>query len=202
MRVVFILLAFAIGLYPIIYFTADRKFGLLSTKTDVLLADVLWNTGFYAHIIGGGLALLVGWIQFQASVRNKHLMLHRGIGKAYVLLSLISAVAGIYIGFFATGGVIASLGFISLGLIWGFTTLEAYRAIRMRRIERHRRMMTYSYAACFAAVTLRLWLPLLTILFGDFIPAYQTVAWLCWVPNLIVARILLRHSERLPLSDR
>lgn len=192
MRVVFALLAIAIGLYPIIYFTTDRKFGLLSTKTNELLADVSWNTGFYAHIIGGGLALLIGWIQFRASVRNKYLTLHRGIGKVYVLLSLISAVAGIYIGFYATGGVISSLGFISLGLIWFFTTLEAYRAIRKRRLDRHRTMMTYSYAACFAAVTLRIWLPLLTALFGDFIVAYQTVAWLCWVPNLIVARILLR----------
>lgn len=49
-------------------------------------------------------------------------------------------------------------------------------------------MMVYSFSACCAAVTLRLWLPLL--LGGlrlDFDFAYPIVAWLCWVPNLLVA---------------
>jgi hypothetical protein len=53
-------------------------------------------------------------------------------------------------------------------------------------------MMIYSYAACFAAVTLRLWLPLLVIGFGDFIKAYTVVAWLCWVPNILVAYLIVR----------
>ncbi len=52
-------------------------------------------------------------------------------------------------------------------------------------------MMIYSYAACFAAVTLRLWLPMLTALFHDFKTAYRIVAWLCWLPNLAVARYIL-----------
>ena len=52
--------------------------------------------------------------------------------------------------------------------------------------------MIYSYAACFAAVTLRLWLPLLVFLFGDFIKAYVLVSWLCWVPNIIVAYFIQR----------
>jgi dolichyl-phosphate-mannose--protein O-mannosyl transferase len=53
-------------------------------------------------------------------------------------------------------------------------------------------MMIYSYAACFAAVTLRIWLPLLIMIFGDFIIAYTIVAWMCWIPNLIVARLITR----------
>lgn len=51
-------------------------------------------------------------------------------------------------------------------------------------------MMVYSYALCFSAVTFRLWLPLLIWLFSDFTPAYQLVAWLCWIPNLLVAYLL------------
>ena len=54
-------------------------------------------------------------------------------------------------------------------------------------------MMIYSYAACFAAVTLRIWLHLLTALFGGFITAYTIVAWLSWVPNLIVANQIARR---------
>ncbi|GAB4428835.1 MAG: hypothetical protein OHK0039_47410 [Bacteroidia bacterium] len=53
-----------------------------------------------------------------------------------------------------------------------------------------------SYAACFAAVTLRLWLPILTALLGDFLPAYRIVAWLCWVPNLLVALAVIWWQRR------
>ena len=50
--------------------------------------------------------------------------------------------------------------------------------------------MIYSYALSFSAVTLRIWLPLLISQFNDFIIAYQIVAWLSWIPNLIVAHLM------------
>jgi len=43
----------------------------------------------------------------------------------------------------------------------------------------------------FAAVTLRLWLPALQAASGSFVEAYRTVAWLCWVPNVIVAEFII-----------
>lgn len=193
-RLPYFLLAFlavAIGLYPGIYFVIDRKFGLLATKEEALLGDIFWNTGFYTHILFGGLALLIGWTQFSDRLRARNIALHRKIGKVYVVSVLLSGLAGVYIGFFATGGIVASLGFICLGLTWLYTTLQAYRFIRNRNTESHRKMMIYSYAACFAAVTLRLWLPMLTALFHDFKTAYRIVAWLCWLPNLAVARYIL-----------
>jgi hypothetical protein len=54
--------------------------------------------------------------------------------------------------------------------------------------------MIYSYAACFAAVTLRVWLPFLTLIFGEFVLAYKIVAWLCWVPNMIFAHLWVRKK--------
>ena len=54
--------------------------------------------------------------------------------------------------------------------------------------------MVYSYAACFAAVTLRIWMPLLVLAFGEFLPAYRVVAWLCWVPNLAFAFFWVRYK--------
>ncbi len=193
-RLPYFLLAFlavAIGLYPGIYFVIDRKFGLLATKEEALLGNIFWNTGFYTHILFGGLALLIGWTQFNSRLRARNITLHRKIGKVYVVSVLLSGLAGVYIGFFATGGIVASLGFICLGITWLYTTLLAYRFIRNRNTEFHRRMMVYSYAACFAAVTLRLWLPMLTALFHDFTTAYRIVAWLCWLPNLAVARYIV-----------
>lgn len=185
--VLFGFLSVSIGLYPLIYFVQDRKFGLLSTKSEALLSDVFWNVGFYTHIIFGGITLLVGWSQFSSRLRRTRISLHRNLGKIYVAAALLSGLAGIGVSTQATGGWAAALGFMSLGIVWVSTTFLAYRHIRAGRVTAHQKMMTYSYAACFAAVTLRLWLPLLTMLFSDFTQAYQVVAWLCWVPNLGVA---------------
>ncbi|MBT8185644.1 MAG: DUF2306 domain-containing protein, partial [Eudoraea sp.] len=60
-------------------------------------------------------------------------------------------------------------------------------------IQVHQAFMIYSYAACFAAVTLRFWLPILSYAFGDFVTAYRIVAWLCWVPNMIFAFFWVRR---------
>lgn len=196
LRILFATLAIAIGLYPAIYFLIDRKFGLLSSKDDGLLTNVFWNAGFYTHITLGGLALLIGWSQFSTRWREARLSIHRNIGKVYVGSALLSALAAIYISFYSTGGLIASLGFFSLGCIWFLTTLRAFLSIKKGNVTEHQTMMIYSYAACFAAVTLRIWLPLLVMMYQDFVPAYRVVAWLCWVPNIVVAWLIVRKTHR------
>ncbi len=194
-KILVVLLAIAVGFYPSIYFLRDRTFGLLSSKSDELLANPLWNTVFYAHIILGGIALLIGWLQFDTKLRLRRPATHRAIGKTYMTSALASSLAGIGLGFFATGGIVPSAGFVSLGTVWFTTTLLAYLKIRERQVEQHRNLMIYSYAACFAAVTLRIWLPLLIAIFGNFIVAYSIVAWLCWVPNLMVANLIVRKLK-------
>lgn len=191
--ILFVVLAILTGLYPSIYFFIDRNFGLLSSKSPELFSNIFWNVGFYTHIILGGIALLIGWIQFNTKVRIRNLALHKRIGKIYLIVVILSSISGIYIGFYATGGVISSLGFICLGIVWFYTTVKAYSYIRNREIEQHQKMMIYSYAACFAGVTLRIWLPILTSILGDFIKAYVIVAWLCWIPNLLVAKLITRR---------
>ncbi|RIV35812.1 DUF2306 domain-containing protein [Flagellimonas lutimaris] len=192
--VVFVLLAIGIGLYPLIYLFATEDFGLLMNKSEDLLSSTVWNLAFFGHISFGGLALLIGWSQFIKKLRAKRLNLHRNLGKVYVIAALISGLCGVYLGFFATGGIVSSLGFISLGVIWLFTTLRAYIAVKNKDLSLHQGMMIYSYAACFAAVTLRIWLPFLTIVFGEFLIAYKIVAWLCWVPNMIFAQIWVKKK--------
>lgn len=188
----FIALALSIGLYPALYFLIDRKFGLLSFKSETLLTDTFWNVGFYSHIIFGGISLLTGWIQFSQKFRKRHLTLHRHIGKIYIISVFISSVSGSYIALNATGGSIASVGFFLLAVIWFAATFSAYSAVRKQDLKMHREMMIYSYSACFAAVTLRIWLPVLRLVFGDFITAYQTVSWLCWIPNIFIANFIIK----------
>ncbi|ASV29332.1 DUF2306 domain-containing protein [Maribacter cobaltidurans] len=191
---VFGFLAVGIGLYPLIYVFADGEMGLLLSKSKELLANKIWNTGFYGHISFGGLALGIGWVQFSRRFRNSNLARHRLIGKIYVIAVLISGFCGGFIAFYATGGFIAKLGFFFLAVVWLFFTLSAYFAIRKGDIEKHKVFMIYSYAACFGAVTLRIWLPLLILIIGSFEPAYRIVAWLAWVPNLVFAYFWVRRK--------
>ncbi|MCZ8284961.1 MAG: DUF2306 domain-containing protein [Bacteroidia bacterium] len=193
-RILAIALSILVGLYPSIYFIIDRKFGLLNSKSEEVLTHVLWNAAFYVHIIFGGIALLTGWTQFGEAFRNRHLQRHRQIGKLYVGSVLLSSIAGIYIGFFATGGIIASLGFICLGILWFYVTLMAFLMVKKQRIYDHKRFMIYSYALCFAAVTLRIWLPILTFACGDFTTGYVLASWVCWLPNLLLGILYTRHS--------
>lgn len=182
------ILATIVGVYPLIYFLIDRRFGLLASKTAELLADPLWNICFYLHIILGGLALLIGWIQFSLSLRIRRPHLHKIIGKSYVVAVLVSAVAGIIIGTNASGGLFTALGFIMLGVVWFVTTLQAFVSIRKANVGKHQAMMIYSYSCTFAAVTLRIWLPILTSFTSE---AYLIVSWLCWVPNLVIAYLIV-----------
>ncbi|WP_205727723.1 DUF2306 domain-containing protein [Flavobacterium anhuiense] len=197
----FATLAIIIGLYPAIYFLVDRKFGLLQTKSEELLSNLGWNVAFYTHIIFGGVALLIGWTQFSRKLRDKNIKLHRTIGKVYICSVLLSSVSGMYIGFFATGGLWASIGFISLAAIWFTSTLIAYLTIRKGKVDIHYKMMIYSYAACAAGITLRIWLPLLTLLTKDFVSAYLITAWLCWVPNIVMAYLYIRRKNKNLKSD-
>ncbi len=191
---VFGFMAIGVGLYPLTYVFADGEIGLRLSKSKELLANLLWNIGFFGHICFGGLALMVGWIQFSKRFRNTNLNRHRFIGKIYVGAVVISGICGVGIAFYATGGLIAKSGFLGLGIVWLYFTIMAYRAIRAGDIDKHRVYMIYSYAACFGAVTLRIWLPLLTIAFGSFLPAYRTVAWLAWVPNMVFAYFWVRRK--------
>ena len=194
-KIIFIILAVSIGLYPLLYFLVDMNQGLLTSKSDELLADSLWNTMFYAHIGFGGIAMLTGFSQFFQGIRAKHMRIHRRLGKIYCIVVMLSGIAGLYIAFYATGGKVSMLGFGSLAILWLWTTVRAYLAVINGKIDAHRRWMIRSYALCFAAVTLRLWLPLLTGAFGiDFMIAYPIIAWLCWVPNIIVAELIIKNS--------
>jgi uncharacterized membrane protein len=191
---IFAALALIVGLYPLIYFLVDPRFGLLGTKSPALLLNKIWNFAFYTHILMGGLALFIGWIQFSKKILSNKPRFHRIVGKIYIIATLMSGFSGIYIAFYATGGIISKLGFLCLGILWLWFTLASYFYIRNRNIEKHKKLMIFSYACCFGAVTLRIWLPLLILLFQDFTPAYRIVAWISWVPNLLVAYFLSKKA--------
>ena len=57
--------------------------------------------------------------------------------------------------------------------------------------------MIVNYSLTFAAVTLRIWLPILQYhVFHEFITPYRIVSWWSWVPNLAVALLIVRKRRK------
>ena len=172
------------------YLLVDMSQGLLSSKSAEILQSSVWYTAFYQHIFLGAIAMLAGWSQFSKRFRNKNLSFHRTLGKVYLIAVALSGSAGLFIAFYASGGLVSVFGFSGLAVCWLFTSLQAYLAIRKKDIDQHQYWMIRCYAVCWAAVTLRIMLPLGQIAGFDFVTAYRYIAWLCWVPNLMVALLL------------
>ncbi|MGH8618966.1 MAG: DUF2306 domain-containing protein [Burkholderiales bacterium] len=148
--------------------------------------------GITAHVFAAAVALTLGPFQFSTTLRARHPALHRWSGRLYLGVGvLVGGLAGLYMAVHAYGGTVARLGFACLALGWLYTGLRAYRAIRARDIAAHRRWMVRNFALTFAAVTLRLWLPASVASGIAFELAYPVIAWLCWVPNLLVAELWL-----------
>lgn len=194
--VVFLFFAISIGLYPLFYLLFDMSNGLMNTKSVELLGNRLWQVGFYTHITFGGLALLSGCTQFLPALRQKRLSLHRSLGKVYVASVMLGGTAGFGIAFAASAGMWAQMGFAGMAFLWLYTTAKAFLAVKKRDIAEHQNWMIRSYALCFSAVTLRLWMPLFLGAFGmSFSVAYPIIAWLSWVPNLAVAEWIIRRPN-------
>jgi uncharacterized membrane protein len=154
------------------------------------------RAGIYAHVFAASVALLLGPFQFLARLRSEYPTLHRWMGRLYLGVGvLVGGVAGLYMAFFAFGGLASRLGFACLALAWLYTGFRAYRAIRRRDVVSHRRWMVRNFALAFAAVTLRLWLPASVASGAQFELAYPVIAWLCWVPNLLAAELLFNRKH-------
>jgi hypothetical protein len=75
-----------------------------------------------------------------------------------------------------------------------------WRAALKRDFKSHPDWMLRSFALAFAAVTLRLYLPIAAMLGLDMDAAYRAIAWLCWVPNILLVEVWLRARRPRPIA--
>ncbi|NYE19724.1 DUF2306 domain-containing protein [Microbacterium immunditiarum] len=170
-----------------------------ATQAPVVVA------GFYAHIVGGGVALALMPLQFWRMLRERTPKAHRWIGRVALVGLAVGAVGALVIAPFNSAGLVGLFGFGGLGVVWLYAGWRAYRAIRRGDVDNHRAWMMRTFAVTYSAVTLRLWLFALIFAqipfagpdgfdFGAaFDNAYGVVPFLAWIPNLIVAEWLIRR---------
>jgi hypothetical protein len=151
--------------------------------------------GLRIHIVASAIALISGPFQFLRPLRRRFPVVHRTLGRIYVAACLVGGLAGGLIALFTTYGLAAGFGFLALAIVWLTSTIRAWLAVRRRDYLTHQRWMFRSFALAFAAVMLRIYIPLSQIAGLDYATSYAAIAWLCWVPNLLVAQLLVRSAR-------
>jgi len=177
-------------------FSAEASFlQIKQTEVDTLGP---YLSIFYIHVYSAICCLIPGFTQFNSFILSKYKKLHKYMGYVYVLtVVFLAAPSGIYIGYYANGGWLAQLSFMLLGTLWLLFTIQAMTALKNRHIKLHREFMLRSFALAFSAITLRLWKVILVYLFHPApMDVYQIIAWLGWIPNLLVIEYLIRKKYK------
>ena len=162
-----------------------------------IVANLYARPFLYLHVAGAATALLVMPLQFLTPLRARRPKLHGWIGRLYVAGCTAGGLGGFVLAFGSTAGLPVTLGFGLLAPIWAGVTIMGWRTAVARRFQEHRAWMIRSAALTFAAVTLRLYLPILQLAGLNFLLAYRLTAFISWIPNLILAELYLRGHVRI-----
>ncbi|WP_353813486.1 DUF2306 domain-containing protein [Agromyces sp. SYSU T00266] len=197
--------AFAVGPYLTSSLAALAESGTGGLADHYAAQPAFVLVAFYVHIVAGGLALMASPFQFWRGLRDRAPRVHRWTGRVALVAIAIAGLAGLALAPVSVAGIVGTFGFGALAVLWVASAWRGYRAIRVGDVPSHRAWMMRTFALTYAAVTLRLWLPLLMfaqVPFAGpagfdadaaFANAYAVVPFLCWLPNLLVAEWLIRR---------
>lgn len=186
------------------YLAFGRTTDFLATKQLVYHID-WWRYAFYIHIFSSPVIILSGMFQFSRKLLYGFSKIHRTLGKIYVLFVLfVSGPSALVMGFYANGTLLTKISFVLLSVLWIVFTLKAWTAVRRRDFNTHGNWMLRSYALTLSAVTLRFYAYLIDVFQLDIAPvqAYELLAWASWVPNLLLAELLVRSGYVRRLNTR
>jgi uncharacterized membrane protein len=143
------------------------------------------------HTLAGIFALLIGPINFSSRIRQRHLKLHRVLGRIYVISVFIGAATGIAL----ASGRPGLPGTSMQAAAWIVCTTAAFITARNRQIIQHRQWMARSYAVTFTFVSsrvLNLW-PRYWSHLGDTLSAVGVIAFT--LASLLIVDLALNWRE-------
>jgi uncharacterized membrane protein len=175
----------------------------LSLETDVkflnlkqwIIHNPVWKVSFFIHVLSSIFLLIAGFTQFYDPLR-KFSTVHRMVGKIYILIIVfISGPASFVMALYANGGMPSQIAFSILSILWIFFTAKAWIEIGKQNYIEHGNFMLRSYALTLSALTLRAWKYIIVLVFHPHpMDGYMIVAWLGWIPNLLIAEWLIRRK--------
>ena len=161
--------------------------------------ETLWPVFVRIHIVLAVVTLIAGPLGFVKRFRVRRAGLHRTPHSATVPEGgavTLNVLVALYLAFYATGGWIGTTGFLLLNAVWLYTTMMAYRTIRRKQVEEHRRWMVRSYSVTLANLTLNVMLTIMNTGVGlEYVTAYLIALWTCWLINMGVAEVLMKSLK-------
>jgi Predicted membrane protein (DUF2306) len=174
----------------------EKNVDFLATK-QLIYHLKYWRVSFYVHVFTSIFVLLAGFTQFSGTILHRYPLLHRRMGMSYIIIVLFfSGPASFLMAINANGGLPAKASFTLLSLCWFMATLLSYYYVRKKNYAIHGEWILRSYALSVSAITLRFYAYLFDVfnIHARPLEVYITVAWLSWVPNLIIAEIMIRKG--------
>jgi len=108
------------------------------------------------HILPGGLFLTLASLQFVPSIRQKHLQVHRWMGRVLVMCGLIIGVSALVMSYTMNiGGPNESAATTLFAIVFLICLTNGYRHIRRKEVARHREWMIRAYGVGLGVATTR-----------------------------------------------
>ncbi|MDE3246678.1 MAG: DUF2306 domain-containing protein [Acidobacteriota bacterium] len=153
----------------------------------------------FAHGIPGALALLLGFFQFSDGLRQRHLHLHRVLGRIYIACAVISAPVAIAVAIklpiptLLMASIIQAAG-------WLIATGTALYCIRLGKIQQHKEWMLRGYPFAMVFVVVRVILAIPAVgrmgLFGIVTVVWSVIAVAAFLPSFLIAWQALATGNR------
>ena len=194
---VFLILIYCFFAYLLVkislqYIPYNTDVAFLKIKQDVINVP-FYKLAFFTHVYTAVFVLPAGLTQFSVYIRRNLPTLHKYTGWIYAItVILLAGPSGFYMGVYANGGLISQISFCLLAILWIlFTSYAIVKAVQ-GDYKSHRAFLIRSFALTLSAITLRAWKYLLVFMFHPRpMDVYQIVAWLGWIPNLIIAEMII-----------
>jgi uncharacterized membrane protein len=158
------------------------------------------------HVIPGLLFMVLGPLQFSATIRARHLRWHRWSGRLFVVCALIIGISALVMSFSmqSIGGINQAAATILFGTFFLIALGKAFWHIRRREIALHREWMIRAFAVGLAVATIR---PIVGIFFATgrwsgLTPPqfFGTAFWIGFVLQLMAAEAWI-HATQPPQSS-
>lgn len=178
------------------YFSFSQEFGFIQERA-VLFLRPIYNYSFYLHIFAGMFCIGAALLQFSSYILKKRRAIHIWSGRIYVMVVLlIGAPTGLYMSFFAKGGLAERGLFMFMAVSWFFFTLKGFTSILNKQVLAHKIWMMRSYAMALTAVTFRVYYIILYLFDVPLTLNYEVSLWISVIGNLMVAEYLIYRKSR------
>lgn len=178
------------------YLPPDFHSDFLYGRQGYFFGSYQW--AFYAHIVSGPIALLLGLALVDERRMRRRPALHRRLGRLEGLLVLaVVAPSGLWMARYAEAGTVAGVGFAALAVATAGCAAMGWRTAIQRRFAQHRQWMWRMYLLLCSAVVIRVMGGVATIAGVEAAWFNRAIAWACWLVPLAAYEWWSRPNNRL-----